>query len=68
MAKVEINIQIDKDGTLRCEVKGIKGEACTHYMEMIEAILNSKVKSHKKTTEYYQKDALITSEIKTKKV
>ncbi len=67
MGKTELIIEIDKDGTLRCEVKGVKGKACTKYKEMIEEIMQTKAKSDKKTSEYYEKDALITSEIKTKK-
>lgn len=66
MGKTELLIHIDEDGTVRCEVKGIKGTACTKYMEMIEEILQTKAGSHKKTTEYYQRDAVITTEIKTK--
>ncbi|OGF68182.1 MAG: hypothetical protein A2Y62_05315 [Candidatus Fischerbacteria bacterium RBG_13_37_8] len=66
MAKTEIIIKIDPDGTLQCEVKGVKGKACMKYMQMIEEILG-KVKEKKVTSEYYQDEVKISEKVKTKK-
>lgn len=65
MAKTELNIMIDKDGTVSCEIKGTKGKACTKIMQMIEQILGN-AKSKKYTQEYYEEEVVISDTVKTK--
>ncbi len=65
MGKIELNLTIEKDGTLTCEVKGAKGKACLKYMEMIEQIIGKAIKKNF-TSEYYEQETLLTDKIKTK--
>jgi len=52
--KVELEIQIDPDGTVHIETKGLKGETCLHETESLERALGS-VRSREKTSEFYGK-------------
>ncbi len=66
MGKTELNIVIDENGTVSCEVKGIKGKGCIKIMEMVEQILG-KAKTKKFTSEYYELEAQIKETVEVKK-
>jgi Protein of unknown function (DUF2997) len=66
MGKTEINISIDKDGTVSCEVKGTKGKGCVKIMQMIEQILG-KAGKQQFTAEYFEEEAKIADTVKAKK-
>jgi len=66
MGKTELNIIIDKDGTVSCEVKGVKGKGCVKIIEMVEQILG-KAKTKNFTPEYYEMEVSISDKIEVKK-
>jgi hypothetical protein len=51
-SKVQLEIEIAPDGTVRVETKGLAGEKCLAETESLEKALGS-VKSRAKTSEYY---------------
>jgi hypothetical protein len=50
--KVQLEIEIAPDGTVRIETKGLKGESCLAETDSLEKALGE-VKSRAKTAEYY---------------
>lgn len=61
--KQELEIEIDKEGETKVHVKGIKGKGCMQFVEVFKKILGE-VKELKKTSEYYEPDAHIKTEIR----
>lgn len=51
-AKVQLEIEIAPDGTVRIETKGLAGQKCLAETESLEKALGS-VKSREKTSEFY---------------
>ncbi len=54
--KVQIEITIGPDGTVRLETKGLKGQSCLAETEALEKALG-KVVRREKTSEFYQQVA-----------
>lgn len=50
----QVRIQIFPDGRVQAEVQGIKGKACTDYVNIMEEILNAEALSSSYTPEYYE--------------
>lgn len=50
----KIQIRIFPDGRVQAEVQGIKGKACTDYIEILEEVLNAEVYESSYTPEYYE--------------
>lgn len=65
MAKVELEITIDKEGKTHVHVKGAKGKACMEYKKLIESFLGKVVKEQK-TSEYYEDEIVDAKKIKKK--
>lgn len=51
--KVEIDIEILKNGQVRFHVKGRKGPACMEFLELMNAKLG-KIEHKELTSEYYE--------------
>lgn len=54
MKEIEINIEIDEDGKVFAETKGIKGESCIDELEQLMDDI-AQIKEIEKTDEYYEK-------------
>ncbi len=66
MAKrTEIDIEILENGEVVCTVHGIKGKGCLKYEELIASILGQ-VKQRKLTSEYYEEEGHIRTDIQGK--
>ena len=66
MAKrTEIDIEIDENGEVKIDIKGIKGKGCLEYAEIIEKVLGPG-RDRELTSEYYEENVNITGEIKGK--
>lgn len=50
----EIDVFIDADGTVRIEVRGVKGAACLDLTRALEAALGDQVESREMTPETYE--------------
>jgi hypothetical protein len=50
----KIQLRIFPDGRVQAEVHGIKGKACTDYIEILEEVLNAEVYESSYTPEYYE--------------
>ncbi|NCS10620.1 MAG: DUF2997 domain-containing protein [Microcystis aeruginosa BS13-10] len=50
----KIQLRIFPDGRVQAEVQGIKGKACTDYIEILEEVLNAEVYESSYTPEYYE--------------
>ena len=61
--KVELEIVIHPDGTVRVHVKGAKGRKCLEYMTAVEAILG-KADHHELTSEYYEQEVRTETDIR----
>jgi hypothetical protein len=47
----EIDVYIDKDGQVRLEVRGVKGESCLDVTRDVEAALGGRVEAREMTAE-----------------
>jgi hypothetical protein len=58
MRKQDIEIVIDKKGTVTFQVKGIKGGSCVDETKFLEAALggDTAVVDQQKTSEYYEQN------------
>ncbi|RXZ84844.1 DUF2997 domain-containing protein [Paenibacillaceae bacterium] len=54
MSKKQIRVQIFPDGQIKADVIGIKGRACTDYIEILEQMLGAEVVDSEYTSEYYE--------------
>ncbi|MBI3946289.1 MAG: DUF2997 domain-containing protein [Armatimonadetes bacterium] len=50
----EIEVVIEKDGRVRIQVRGVKGEACLDLTRDLEAALGGQVESREMTPEAYE--------------
>ena len=64
--KVQLAIEIDPDGNVRIETKGLRGESCLHETESLEKALGA-VRAREKTSEYYGTAAGVRSQAGTKR-
>lgn len=53
--KENLQIQIDKDGNVQFEYKGVRGKKCVDATQELEVALG-KVQDRQKTADYYKKD------------
>lgn len=54
MQEIIIDIEIDENGDIKAETKGLKGESCIEELEMLMEEL-AEIEEVNKTDEYYQK-------------
>ena len=64
--KHEIDIVIDDDGNVTFQVKGLKGKECLAVTKDFEEALGI-IKTQEKTSEFYQTDTQIGTQIDQKK-
>jgi len=57
----EIDIEIDKLGVVKVDLKGFKGESCTNWTRGLAKALGQKVDSQKKA-EYYETEEVDVEE------
>lgn len=50
----EIEVIIEKDGRVRIEVRGVKGDACLDLTQALEEALGGEVESREMTPEAYE--------------
>ena len=50
----EIEVYIDKDGRVRIQVRGVKGEACLELTEELEAVLGGIIEEREMRPEAYE--------------
>lgn len=62
--KQELQFRIGSDGTIKLEVKGVKGQKCLELTKELEKELGLLVQ-REKTSEYYQATEVEHVEIKT---
>jgi hypothetical protein len=55
----EIEVFIEADGTLRIQVRGVKGEACLDLTKALEAALGGQVEVRQMTPEAYEASPLL---------
>ncbi|MBI5572230.1 MAG: DUF2997 domain-containing protein [Desulfomonile tiedjei] len=58
----EIDVFLKPDGTVKIEVRGVKGDKCLALTEDVEKLLGGKVLDRTKTDEYYQTEIEQTQE------
>ncbi len=60
---MELDITIEKDGTLKAHIKGVKGKACLDTVELLKKAVGSH-KDKKLTSDYYAFDARIIKDVR----
>jgi hypothetical protein len=50
----EIDIYIEKDGQVRIEVRGVKGQSCIDLTKALEDILGGEIESREMTADSYE--------------
>jgi hypothetical protein len=50
----EIEVIIEKDGRVRIEVRGVKGESCLDLTKDLEAALGGQIEEREMTSEAYE--------------
>jgi hypothetical protein len=50
----KIQVRIFPDGRIEAETKGIKGEKCTNYIQLIEELLHAETVESAYTEEFYE--------------
>lgn len=63
--KIEIEVEVLPDGTVRMHTHGIKGAKCEEELRPVERALG-KVTDHSRTREYYEQNTSVTKRINTK--
>lgn len=51
-----VQIRLFPNGTVRAEVKGVKGKKCTDYIRILEELLEAETIDSDYTAEYYEKE------------
>ena len=64
MQEFNIEIEIDEDGNIKAETKGMKGDICMSELEEILAELTGE-QSYKNKPEFYQKDTKVKVNVKS---
>lgn len=59
----ELEIEIDPTGNVKVHVRGRKGKACLDYVQIFQQILGE-VKDQQLTSEYYESEVQINSQMK----
>ena len=54
----KIKIKLNADGSIEMETKGIKGEKCLKYADLLSELANIKIEKMKKTSDFYANDDL----------
>jgi hypothetical protein len=60
---MELDIIIAPDGTVKLDIKGVKGKACLETAELFKKIVGPQ-KERKLTSGYYESDAHIKGDIR----
>lgn len=58
----EIDVFIEQDGTVKIEVRGVKGKKCISLTEDIEKALGGQIEEREYTPDYYQEEHIVISE------
>ena len=58
----EIDVFVKPDGTVKIEVRGVKGEKCLALTEDVEKLVGGKILERVKTDEFYQTEIEQTQE------
>ena len=64
MEEYKVEIEIDEDGNIKAETKGMQGDVCIGELEDILAGLEGE-QSHKNKPEFYQKNSKTDLKVKT---
>jgi len=67
MKEFKIEIEIDENGNIKAETKGMQGDICISELEDILSGLEGK-QSHKNKPEFYQKNSKTYLKVKNKHV
>ena len=62
----ELEIEILPDGETKVHIKGVKGKKCVEYTDALKKLVGP-VKSQKLTSEYYEPETHIKSDIETRR-
>lgn len=54
----QIQVRIFPDGRIEAETKGMKGEECTNYIQLIEEMLRAETVESAYTEEYYETEQI----------
>ena len=54
----KLQVRIYPDGRIEAKTKGIMGEKCTDYIEILEEMLDAKTTHTEYTSDYYQENQL----------
>jgi len=52
--KKQIKVRVFPDGRIEAETVGVKGQACTDYIEILERLLDAETVDSSYTAEYYE--------------
>jgi len=63
----EIDVIIEKDGQVRIEVRGVKGESCLDLTAALEQALGGQIESREMTAESYEAAQELAQERETVK-
>ncbi len=64
MQEFNVEIEIDENGNIKAETKGMKGDTCVSELEEILAELEGE-QSFKNKPEFYQKDTIVKINVKS---
>lgn len=64
MEEYKVEIEIDENGNIKAETKGMKGDTCISELEDILAGLEGE-QSHKNKPEFYQKNSKVKIKVKS---
>lgn len=57
----QIRVRIFPDGRIKAEVVGIKGKACTDYIQILEQMLDAETVDSEYTAEYFETEQVEVS-------
>ena len=63
MAQEELEIEISPQGVVTVRTKGIKGEACMDYADLLAKIVGQE-QSRVKTSEYYEAEGEVREQLR----
>ncbi|MBF0118416.1 MAG: DUF2997 domain-containing protein [Desulfobacterales bacterium] len=59
---MEIDVEINENGDVKVQVKGIKGKGCLEYSKIFQELLGP-IKEQKLTSEYYDHEVKISDKV-----
>jgi len=64
----KLKIRIKPDGTIEAETLGIKGQACTNYIKILEEMLDAKTMESTYTSEFYEHEQVTIAQEQNKQI